>query len=106
MLKQAVRKMRETGGPAILVVNGPPGSGKSMTADYLRQVSSATGAFRVAQASAHFDANPAALCMGLAEHIGALDRMPAETVEPARYNALLGQRLLATAWPAARRGGW
>ena len=96
MLKQAVRKMRDIGGPAILVVNGPPGSGKSMTADYLRQVSSATGAFRVAQASAHFDANPAALCMGLAEHIGALERMPAETVEPARYNALLGQRLLAT----------
>jgi Cdc6-like AAA superfamily ATPase len=96
VLKQAVRKMRDIGGPAVLVVNGPPGSGKSTTADYLRQVSSATGAFRVAQANARFDADPAALCRELAAHIGALDRMPAETAEPARYNALLGEWLLAT----------
>jgi Cdc6-like AAA superfamily ATPase len=92
VLKQAVRKMRDIGGPAILVVTGRPGSGKSTTADYLRQVSSATGAFRVAQANARFDTDPAALCRELAAQIGALHAMPDSTVP-----SELGQWLLDAA---------
>ncbi len=96
VLKQAVRKMRDIGGPAVLAVNGPLGSGKTATLDYLRHVSSASGAFRVAQASATFDAGPAAMCRELAGQIGPLDRMPAESVDPGRFNALLAEWLLAT----------
>lgn len=48
-LRKGVRELLRPGGVRILVVNGPPGSGKSYSAAFIRGIGQATGEFKVAQ---------------------------------------------------------
>jgi hypothetical protein len=105
-LRKGVRDLLRPGGSRILVVNGPPGSGKSYSAEFIRSVQQATGQFRLAvvrndpASEPYF--GPAELADEIATRLGVDPRPgPGEIGHPEFNN----RRLVAWLTAAAQAGG-
>ena len=108
-LRKGVRELLRPGGVRILVVNGPPGSGKSYSAAFIRGIGQATGEFKVAQVQ-HWpgsepDYGPAELARDLGSQLG-IEQRPtsAETSDWAYYWMLVAD--LVGAATDSRESWW
>ena len=94
-LRAGVRAMMEPDGPAILVVNGPRGSGKSSTATYLRHVAEVTGRFQVALRNATRRTSPREIVTVLKGQISRDWVLHDEVEDVHRENSMLADSLVA-----------
>jgi hypothetical protein len=97
-LRKGVRDLLRPDGSRVLIVNGPPGSGKSYSASFIRGVQQATGAFRFAlvryDPGSLRDYGPRELADALGDILGV--RLSADaTAAPYVYGRQLAAQLVA-----------
>jgi hypothetical protein len=107
-LRQGVRELLRPGGSRILIVNGPPGSGKSYSAAFIRGVGLATGQFKVALVQhtpgSEPDYGPAELARDLRARLGIEQRPPSAQMDSWGNYRMLVDELVGAA--AASRESW
>jgi hypothetical protein len=108
VLRDAVRELAAPDGPRVLIVNGPPGSGKSFSERYIRHVTTELSheveTFRYSPGTPPID--PGDLAGELSDSLGPSAEMPiAGQTTTAAYIGQL-RRLLVEAAMSARRDIW
>jgi hypothetical protein len=109
-LRSAVRQLMSPFGQRILVVNGPPGSGKSFTAQFIQRVAEQTGAFQVAYVDLDRALGPVPGAVDLAEtlalQMGESASLPRPEGSPARQVRELAYWLVGRAVASDRDWWW
>ena len=91
-LRQRLRMLERPGSRIVLVVNGPPRSGKSYTAQLIRHVSSTTGWFEVAYCNSAWATTVDEIAMWLVGELGQpLESMPQRRSGDLRWTRILSQ---------------
>lgn len=110
LLRESLGEMLRPDGPQILVVNGPRGSGNSVTTQFIDQIARQTGAFRVAPVVVDSERNPKFGAEDVARVLGARMGVPlgdVPTREPSkRYLPVLATWLLAEAERSGSNWWW
>ena len=109
-LRQSVSELLRTDGPEILVVNGPRGSGKSFTLQFIDQIAQRTAAFRVAHIDAHSVSHPKFGAQQLVQAFAVQMGVPFGDI-PTResskhYPGVLAAWLLRQAWNSGSTWWW
>lgn len=110
-LRTSVRSLLSWGRAGILVVNGPPQSGKSYTAEFISHVAAETGEFNVARltldATEAHRYESADLALALAARMGrSSDTLPALDEPGPRHNLTLVDWLLSSLWEREKDWWW
>ena len=109
-LRKGVRDLLSPDGRRILIVNGPPGSGKSYSAAFISSVQQATGLFKLAlvryEPASWLDYGPADLARSLGDILSVeLPPRPAD-MDPRAYHRWIVTRLVSAVAASGQTWWW